>query len=68
MNWETWGYFRWVYSHWPGLTHGKIYKITYNNGTFMHFFDDTGHTKQWYFPVMGVERVSFEENLEKILE
>lgn len=68
MNWETWSYFRWILSSTGVLTYGKIYKIHDNDGISIHFFDDTGHVRRWYFPIIGVKNVSFEENLKKILE
>ena len=64
MKWKTWSYFRWISSSVGGLTYGKVYEISCNDGKSLCFFDDTGQRQQWYFPIVGVERVSFEEILE----
>ena len=59
--------FRWVSTTTMTLTEGKVYKIIRWVDNAYFFDNDMGDTTAWWGQ-HGVEDVSYEENLEKILE
>ena len=60
-------HFRWMGDSIPCLSKGKIYRILKWDGYFYFFLDDAGDRRRWWCQD-GVEDISYEGNLEKILE
>lgn len=51
-----------------GITKGKIYKVeNWLSDTLFSFIDDEEDVRSWYLH-SGIEGVSYQDNLEKILE
>lgn len=53
--------------HPSSITLGKIYKVEKCEYDLFSFIDDEGDVRSWYLH-SGIEEVSYQDNLEKVLE